>query len=278
MRVRRYALLIAVVLVCLVLLTVQVRGGAGGATDALALLTTPAQVALAKLQRGALALWTGYVDWKSARREVITLRAENERLHVDALRVGETDRENERLRRLLALRERLPLQTLAGEVIGREGGGWARAVIVNRGRGDGVESQTPAIVVDGLVGRVVRVRPGASVIQLLNDPASTVGALVQRTRTVGLVEGEPAGGMRFKFMAREGAGIVPGDLIVTSGHGNVFPKGLPVGRVMAIEDKGSALFHYAILAPMTDFARIEDVLLLTGRTTQDLVVAFARED
>jgi rod shape-determining protein MreC len=267
-------LLIAVVLLCLVLLTVQVQGRAGALTDALALVTTPAQIVLAKAHRGALALWTGYVDWKSVRREAAELRAENERLRVEALRVHETDRENERLRRLLALRDRLPLRTLAGEVIGREGGGWARAVIVNRGRGDGVESQTPVIVVDGLVGRVVRVRPGASVVQLLNDPSSSVGALVHRTRAVGLVEGAPAGGMRFKFMAREGAGIVPGDLIVTSGHGNVFPKGLPVGRVMAIEDRGSALFHYAILAPMADFARLEDVLLLTGKTSQDLVVAF----
>ena len=67
-----------------------------------------------------------------------------------------------------------------------------RALTVNRGLGEGIATQTPVIVPDGLVGRVVRVRPGASVVQLLNDPASTVGAMVQRTRTPGLVEGDPA--------------------------------------------------------------------------------------
>lgn len=278
MRFRRYGLLLSVLLVCLLLLTVQTRGGGTGrAADVLSLLTTPAQILLAKLHRAALSVWTEYLDWKSARRDHSVLRGENERLRIQSLQVLETQQENERLRRLLSLRERLPLRTLPGEVIGREAGGWVRSVIVNRGLGDGIANQMPVVVPDGLVGRVVRVRPGASVVQLLNDPASTVGAIVQRTRTAGLVEGEPGGTVRFKFMARDGAGIAPGDLIVTSGHGPVFPKGLPVGRVTAIEDKGSALFHFAILAPAVDFARLEEVLLLTGQSTQDLGAAFARE-
>jgi len=115
---------------------------------------------------------------------------------------------------------------------------------------------------------------GAAVIQLLNDPASTVGAVVQRTRTAGLVEGDAGGAVRFKFMARDGASVAPGDLVVTSGLGTLFPKGLPVGRVVKIEDKGSALFHFAVLAPAVDFSRVEEVLLVTGQTTQDVAALF----
>jgi rod shape-determining protein MreC len=271
-------LLASVLVVCLVLLTVQSRGsGTGRPADLLSFLTTPPQMVLAKLHRGAVTLWREYVDWKSAHRDNVSLRSENERLRLQALRVLETQQENERLRRMLALRERLPLRTLTGEIIGREAGGWVRSITVNRGRGDGLTSQMAVIVPDGLVGRIVRVQPGVSVVQLLNDPASTVGAVVQRTRTAGLVEGEPGGAIRFKFMARDGASITRGDLIVTSGHGNVFPKGLPVGRVVAVEDKGSALFHFAILAPAVDFGRLEEVLVLTEQTPQDLAGAFARE-
>jgi rod shape-determining protein MreC len=131
------------------------------------------------------------------------------------------------------------------------------------------------IVPEGLVGRVVQVRSVASVIQLLNDPASTVGATVQRTRTPGLVEGDAGGAVRFKFMARDGARVAPGDLVVTSGLGNLFPKGLPIGRVVTIEDKGSALFHFAVLVPVVDFDRVEEVLLLTGQTTQDVAGLFS---
>ena len=268
----------SVVLVCLLLLTIQTRGGGmGRAADVVSILTTPVQALLTKAHRGALALWAGYREWKSAWSENLVLRAENERLRVGSLQVREAQTENARLRRLLALRERLPLSTLAGEVIGRESGGWARALTVNRGLGDGITTQTPVIVPDGLVGRVVRVRPGASVVQLVNDPASTVGAVVHRTRTAGLVEGEPGGAIRFKFMARDGAGIIPGDLIVTSGQGQVFPKGLPVGRVVRVEDKGSALFHFAVLAPVADFARVEEVLLLTGETPVDLASLFQKD-
>jgi rod shape-determining protein MreC len=265
-----------VLLVSLLLLTVQTRGGGTGrAGELVALAVTPVQNLLVRIHRGAVGLWAAYVDWKTVRTENVVLRAENERLRVQSLQAAETREENARLRRLLALRDRLPLSTLAADVIGREASGWARALTVNRGRGDGIAQQTPVIVPEGLVGRVVQLRSRAAVVQLLNDPTSTVGAVVQRTRTAGLVEGDPGGAVRFKFMARDGANVAPGDLVVTSGLGALFPKGLPVGRVVSIEDKGSALFHFAVLAPAVDFSRVEEVLLLTGQTTQDVAGLFA---
>jgi rod shape-determining protein MreC len=274
-RVRRYGILLAVLLVSLLLLTVQTRGGGTGrGGELVAIAVTPVQSLLVRIHRGALGVWANYLDWKSVRRENAALRSENEQLRVQAMQAGETREENGRLRRLLILRDRLPLATVAGEVIGREAGGWVRSLTVNRGRGDGIAQQTPVIVPDGLVGRVVQVHRGAAVIQLLNDPASTVGAVVQRTRTAGLVEGDAGGALRFKFMARDGATVAPGDLVVTSGLGALFPKGLPVGRVVKIEDKGSALFHFAVLAPAVDFSRVEEVLLVTGQTSQDVAGLF----
>jgi rod shape-determining protein MreC len=274
-RVRRYGILLAVLLVSFLLLTVQTRGGGTGrAGELVAIVLTPVQSLLVRVHRGALGFWANYLDWKLVRRENASLRGENEQLRVQTLQAGETREENTRLRRLLVLRDRLPLATVTGEVIGREAGGWVRSLTVNRGRGDGIAQQTPVIMPEGLVGRVVQVHRGAAVIQLLNDPASTVGAVVQRTRTAGLVEGDAGGAVRFKFMARDGASVAPGDLVVTSGLGTLFPKGLPVGRVVKIEDKGSALFHFAVLAPAVDFSRVEEVLLVTGQTTQDVAALF----
>jgi len=274
-RVRRYGILLAVLLVSLLLLTVQTRGGGTGrASELVTVAVTPVQGLLVRIHRSALDFWANYVEWKSVRRENTVLREENEHLRVQALQAGETREENVRLRRLLVLRDRLPLATVSGEVIGREAGGWVRSLTVNRGRGDGIAQQTPVIVPDGLVGRVVQVHRAAAVVQLLNDPASTVGAVVQRTRTAGLVEGDAGGTVRFKFMARDGTSVATGDLVVTSGLGTLFPKGLPVGRVVKIEDKGSALFHFAVLAPAVDFSRVEEVLLVTGQTPQDLAALF----
>lgn len=271
---RRLVLLGSIVLVCMVLLTLQTRGESLGAGDAVAFLTTPVQTVLARINRASFGLWATYLDWKNVRAENRRLREENQRLRIDALQIGETLDENQRLRRMLALKERLPLDTLPGEIIAREWGGWVRSLTVNRGRGDHIVRLTAVISPDGLVGRVVDVRPGASIVQVLTDPTSTVGAHVVRTRTPGIVEGEARGTLRFKYMARDGSGIKIGDLIVTSGLGGVFPRGVPIGRVSAIDDRGSALFHYAALTPAVDFARIDEVLLITGDTSQDLAAHF----
>ncbi|PYO02853.1 MAG: rod shape-determining protein MreC [Candidatus Rokuibacteriota bacterium] len=274
MRIRRLALLASILVVCLLLLTLQTRGRASGAADLVARVTTPVQKTLAAIHRGAFGLWSTYLDWKNVRAENRRLRDENQRLRVDALSVSETSEENQRLRRLLELKTRLPLNTLTGEIIAREWGGWVRSLTVNRGRADDVRRQTAVISPDGLVGRVVDVRPGAAVVQVLTDPTSTVGAHAVRTRTPGVVEGEPRGTIRFKYQARDGGALQVGDLVVTSGLGGLFPRGIPVGRVRAIDDRGSALFSFATLQPSVDFARIDEVLLVTGDRTDDVTAYF----
>lgn len=277
MRIRALALLGIIAGVCLILLTLQMRGRAVLAGEVVAVVTTPVQTVLARVNRTALGLWATYRDWKNVRAENRRLRDESQRLRIEALRVTETDEENRRLRRLLALKESLPIETLAGEVIAREWGGWVRSLTVNRGRSDHVARLTAVIGPEGLIGRIVDVRGGSSVVQVLTDPASTVGAHVVRTRTPGIVEGEPRGTLRFKYMARDGGSIQVGDMVVTSGLGGLFPRGIPVGRVRTIDDRGSALFSFAQLAPAVDFARIDEVLLVTGDVTRDVAGAFASE-
>ena len=274
MKIRRLVLLAVVLVACLGLLTLQTRGYGARAGEAVALVMTPVQVALATIPRAAVGAWSVYLDWKGVRVENRRLRDEVQRLRVDALWVTEAADENRRLRRLLDLRNRLPVATLAGEVIAREWGGWVRSLTINRGRGDDVKRLTAVISPDGLVGRVVEVRLGASIVQVLTDPSSTVGAHALRTRTPGIVEGEPRGTIRFKYMARDGAGLAVDDVVVTSGLGGVFPRGVPIGRVRAIDDRGSALFHYALLAPIVDFARVDEVLLVTGEQMPDFAGYF----
>ncbi len=274
MKIRKVVLLGSLVAACLVLLTLQTRGYGSAASDVFAVVATPIQTGLAKASRATFGLWTTYLDWKNVRAENRRLRAEVQELRVQALRVVETDDENRRLRRLLALQEQLPLTTLSGEIIAREWGGWIRSLTVNRGRGDNVPRLTAVISPNGLIGRVVDVRPGVSIVQVLTDPTSTVGAHVLRTRTPGIVEGDPRGTLRFKFMARDGASIQTGDTLVTAGQGGLFPRGIPIGTVRSIDNRGAALFHYAELTPAVDFARVDEVLLVTGDSQRDLTAYF----
>ncbi len=274
MKIRKVALLASLVAVCLLILTLQTRGYGAPARDAFAIVTTPISAGLARASRATFGLWATYLDWKNVRAENYRLREEVQQLRVQSLRVTETDEENRRLRRLLALQERLPLTTLSGEIIAREWGGWIRSLTVNRGRSDNVPRLSAVISPNGLVGRIVDVRPGASIVQVLTDPASTVGAHVVRTRTPGIVEGDPRGTIRFKFMARDGASIRVGDALVTAGQGGVFPRGIPIGIVRSIDDRGAALFHYAEVTPAVDFARVDEVLLVTDSSQRDVTAFF----
>lgn len=274
MKIRKVVLLGSLVAACLLLLTLQMRGYGSVAGDVFAVVTTPIQTGLAKASRATFGLWATYLDWKNVRAENRRLREEVQELRVQGLRVVETDDENRRLRRLLALQEHLPLTTLSGEIIAREWGGWIRSLTVNRGRGDNVPRLTAVISPNGLIGRVVDVRPGVSIVQVLTDPTSTVGAHVLRTRTPGIVEGDPRGTLRFKFMARDGASIQSGDVLVTAGQGGLFPRGIPIGTVRSIDNRGGALFHYAELTPAVDFARVDEVLLVTGDSQRDLTAFF----
>src|SRR5262249_39768971 len=130
------------------------RGGASAASEALAVFTTPVQTVLARINRATLGIWGTYRDWKNVRTENRRLREETQRLRVEALRVTETDAENQRLRRLLALKESLPLETMAGGIIARGGGGWVRSLTVNRGSGGSGRRLTGAIAPDGPGGAI----------------------------------------------------------------------------------------------------------------------------
>jgi rod shape-determining protein MreC len=240
--------------------------------DSVAAVTAPAQLAVARIHRGAAAVWTTYLDWKGLRTDHSRLRAEVTALRLRQLRQDELEVENSRLRGLLTLRERLPARTLGAEVVGREWNGFTRGLTVDRGRLDGVERLAPVIVTRGVVGRVAGVRRNSAVIQVLTDPASSIGGVVNRTRAQGLVEGVAGGKLRLKLAASE-EGVKVGDLVFTSGIGELFPKGLPLGRVLRVYPP-TGLFRMAELEPAVNLATVEEVFLLPRGGAADLASAF----
>jgi rod shape-determining protein MreC len=271
---RKYSRLLLVVLVALSLLVFHRRRATDAVwlVEAVAAVTAPVQEAVARGHRGALSLWTTYLEWKALRADAERLRAEVTALRLRQIRQDELDAENGRLRALLALRERLPVRTIGGEVVARAWQGFARGLTINRGRADGVERLAPVIVTDGVVGRVMELREGSAVIQLLTDPVSSIGGVVYRTRAQGLIEGVAGGRVRLKLPARE-EGVAVGDLVLTSGTGGVFPKGLPVGRVTRVHAP-KELFRIAEVEPVVDLATVEEVLVLPRGVTSDLAAAF----
>jgi rod shape-determining protein MreC len=140
-------------------------------------------------------------------------------------------------------------------------------IVINRGTSDGVKPEMAVITHQGLVGSVVEASPNSAKVELLLDPRSSIGTLVQRpeSRVAGIIQGDPSNPMvpRMVNIPRN-ADIVEGDTIVTSGFGGIYPKGIIVGRVNQIENDGGGLLKYAVLEPAVDFQKLEDVAVITA--------------
>ena len=202
----------------------------------------------------------------SAYRDNQTLRAENEEIRQNNLNVSEVAAENVRLRTMLDYKKvanQFDLVTAA--VVGRDLGTWNSTIIINRGSADGITKDMPVVTSQGLVGSVVNVYTKVAKVQLILDPRSAVGTLVQRpeSRVAAIVEGSSASPLtpRMVNIARD-ADIIKSDKLITSGFGGIYPKGLLIGEVVDVVNEEGGLLKYAYLRPAVDFSRLEEVSVI----------------
>jgi rod shape-determining protein MreC len=213
-------------------------------------------------------VWGDYVDLRNLRGESLRLTREAAVLQRRISYLEEQALETQRLQGLLAMKEISRTEFLAARVVGKDATNWFKTVLIDRGSLAGIRRNQPVVAPDGLVGRVVEVTPTAAKVQLITDPVSAAGGLIQRTRVIGIVSGSLGAGLKVRYLPLM-ADIAIGDEVVTSGMGGVFPKGIPLGRVIAAERRSGALFQEATLAPKVDLSRLEEVLILTGTQSRD---------
>ena len=219
--------------------------------------------ALEWANQGLDGLWRRYVALQSVREENFTLRQEIARLRQETVRMRETAAASPRLRDLLELKERLPYPTVSAQVVGRDPSNWYRSIVVNKGARDGLAVDMGVMTPAGIIGRVVKAYDRFAIVLLLIDPNNAVTGLVQRTRDEGIVEGTDRGLARIKYLPLLST-VKVGDQVVTSGLAGGFPRGLPIGTITKIERREAELFLSAEIAPDTDFAKIEEVLVVTS--------------
>jgi rod shape-determining protein MreC len=138
---------------------------------------------------------------------------------------------------------------------------WFQSLIIDQGAAAGIRPGMPVITDSGVVGLVAGTTPGASKVLLVIDPQSRVDAYVERTRARGTVRGTSGQQCDFEYVLRH-ENIEEGDLLLTSGLGTVYPKGLVVGRVASVDRKTSGLFLGAKITPAVDFTRLEEVFVI----------------
>ncbi len=225
------------------------------------LLGAPVQAAVRGVADGLGSVVDRYLFLVHAARDAEILRSEVSELRRELLNVDEVIQENQRLKELLGFKESTALRQIPARVVGRSATTWFQSVVLDKGTVDGVAVDSPVTTPAGVVGRVFEVSASGSRVLLLTDTNSAVDGIVQRTRAQVLVEGTLGPTCRVLHIAR-GDEAVPGDRVVTSGLGGIFPKGLLLGEISHVELRPGEVFHAARLAPSADFARLEEVFVI----------------
>jgi rod shape-determining protein MreC len=190
------------------------------------------------------------------RAENAALRRENERLRNWQAVARRLEAENAALRELTRMVPDAGLRFVTARVIGDPGGAFVRSVLVNAGSQHGVEKSQAAITSQGLAGRVVEVGLRSARVLLVTDINSRIPVLVGDKRDRAILTGDNTGQPKLLYLAA-GTEIRPGDHVVTSGHGGVFPPGLPVGVVTQAGESALRVQPFVDWAHM-EFLRLAD--------------------
>lgn len=217
---------------------------------------------VAALDRSLGEMWNGYVALHQVHEDNRRLQREVDHLQGQNAALREAAAAGQRLAALLEFREQPGPRTVAAQVIGRDATNWYRAIVLNKGEGDGVHVEMGVITPAGVVGRVTKTTSGISMVLLITDPNNAVAGIIQRTRDEGIVEGTVQGRARLKYIPLLST-VQIGDTVVTSGLTGVFPRGLAIGRITRIERAEEELFQHAEIVPAVDFLKLEEVLVVT---------------
>jgi rod shape-determining protein MreC len=235
-----------------------------GAADRLLLsVTGPIQNALGRAIAGVGGAVDGYLLLVGAEAENDRLKAELRAALAATHQLRQIERENDRLRALVGLRDRIPGAAVAASIVGRGTSPRFRTVRIDRGEADGVRAGMSVVVPEGAVGQILRASAGYADVLLLSDGLSSAGAVVEESRLRGALLGAGGEDLKLGFVRRRDVGSVPvGAVLSTSGEDGVFPEGLPLGTVASVGTPESGLFLEIAIEPAVDPDRLDEVLVV----------------
>ncbi|HDI78318.1 MAG TPA: rod shape-determining protein MreC [Desulfobacteraceae bacterium] len=205
--------------------------------------------------------WNRYIYLIHTEKENIRLRRQIQRLKMENYALRERVERLGRLEQMFRVRANLRWPTVYANVIGRDPTGWFKIVFLDRGSEASIEVDFPVINQDGVVGKVISVAPFFSKVLLLNDPNSAIDCLVQRSRAKGILKGMGSDIGSLEYV-ESGADIKIGDIIITSGMDGVFPKGIPIGKVISLKRRQGDIFQDVKVRLLVSFSRLEEVLVI----------------
>jgi rod shape-determining protein MreC len=231
-------------------------------------LSAPIEYTFSALARGVSSLIAEYMYLVDVKRDNNRLVYKSSRLQAKLGQLSSIEAENRRLRRLLGLRDRVGSETVSALVISKDTTDYFRvAKLTLDTAAPGIRPNMPVLSPEGVVGKVLRVAGESVQVQLAVDSGFGADVVVERTGARGFVRG---GGDNERYLVRveyvQSTDMInEGDILVTSGFGCRFPKGLPVARVTKVVKRDFGIYQSVEAEPVVDFSRLEEVLIvMTG--------------
>lgn len=210
-----------------------------------------------------------FKDKKQLSEEVDELTYENNILEQKVSSLVSLEDENKRLRDLLELRAKYPeFETQSASVIAKDGGNYCKFITVDKGSESGIEVNQPVISQNGLVGLVFEVGYGWSKIQTILDPSTSAGCKISRTGDTSVTEGDISlindGLLKMLYISNQFT-LLEGDIVETSGLGEIYPRGIAIGRIKEVKISENSSSQYATIVPVVDFTKLYEVLVITKK-------------
>jgi rod shape-determining protein MreC len=257
------ALLAAVTFVGSLLL----KGTANPLTNLLSVVTAPIKGAVASFAQWTEGVYNYSFRYGELEEEVLRLQKQVAELEQQAREGEAATKENDRLRELLELKQkRSDFVFESATVLSRSSSNWASTFTISKGSVHGVEPKDCVIDSAGtLVGVVEQVSLTSSVVISVTDASLEMGGMIARTDSAAVLEGDftlmQEGKLKLSYLP-ENTEFLSGDLVLTSGRGEVYPSGLVVGTVEEIHTDASGMTRYAVIQPRADLDQLTQVFVI----------------
>jgi len=255
---------ILIVLFC----NLKQKSPAGLVTKVVLEVAAPVQNGLNASVKSVSDAWFRYLFLMGIEEENKKLRKKIDDMKSQLILYQEGYLEAQRLRDLLALKTDYDFNFVPARVIGRGQVALSKIILINKGTADGLASGQPVMAGPGLVGRVLDASWHAAKVLPLIDENSNIDAVVQRTRIQGIIRGAGSRGCVLKYISKT-QDVREGDIVISSGIGGVFPKGIMIGRISHVDRQEAGLFWKIYVAPAIDFSKLEEVGILTSADAED---------
>lgn len=263
----RRVLLIGLIVASVVMMTVYGREGETGPLHTLQSAVSGA-VSPLRIVGGSIESATSTVgdtvDNITADQSTLSgLREYNEQLVQQYSQMEEYKQEAQRLQKLLDLKDTYQIEGTGARVIGRSSEAWSQTVIINKGSDDGVSTGQTVMGTSGVVGQIVSTSSHTATVRLLTDPQSGAAAMVQSSRAEGILRGSLVGLLYLEDLDAD-AEVNVGDVVVTSGLGGSYARGLIIGTVVKVDAQQGDTSRRAVVSPNDAISTLEDVLVVSS--------------